>query len=676
MLSLESYFFIIIILFLSISIGYFQYFFKSKSRSKVTFFLFGLRTISLFLLGLILINPTIKTTEVQSIKPVLPVLIDNSASTAYFKEEANVNQIISTLKNHTALQAKFDLSYFSFGDQFQVLDSLSFAENQSNIHQAISATNQLYKKENAPIILISDGNQTLGNDYTFSTVTNPIYPLVIGDTTKYKDLAIQQLNVNKYSYIKNRFPVEALLSYEGKGSESSTFSILKNGRRVFSKKVFFSKSKKTITISTSLPSLQTGKNYYTAILENSSGEKNIVNNQKAFSVEVIDEQTKVVILTSMLHPDIGALKRAIETNKQRKVTIKKITDGAINLDAYQLVVLYQPSQKFSAVINKVVEKKLNYFIITGTKTDWSFLNTLPLGVTKQAINRSENYLADYNKNFLVFSQDDIGFQQFPPLEDLFGETTFSKPYEPLLFQNINGISFNYPLLATLDDQGQKSAILLGEGLWKWRATSYRSQNSFEDFDNFIATMTQYLASTKIRKRLEVNVDAIFPANASVQVTTFYVDNNYKFDDRAAIDMKLTNADKSIQKTLPFSVIGNSYQLNIENLPPGEYGYTVKVQGQSISTSGTFKITPFKVEEQFVSANDTKLKALALKTGGKAYANNQTSLLINDLLQNKKYYTTQKELAKEYQIIDWKWALILSLFLLTVEWLTRKYYGKI
>ena len=45
-----------------------------------------------------------------------------------------------------------------------------------------------------------------------------------------------------------------------------------------------------------------------------------------FSVEVIDEQIKVLILTSILHPDLGVLKKAIESNKQRSATISLIND--------------------------------------------------------------------------------------------------------------------------------------------------------------------------------------------------------------------------------------------------------------------------------------------------------------------------------------------------------------
>ena len=55
-------------------------------------------------------------------------------------------------------------------------------------------------------------------------------------------------------------------------------------------------------------------------------EKNLVNNSREFAVEVIDERTKVLIAYSFLHPDLGALKKAIESNQQREVELMPVSE--------------------------------------------------------------------------------------------------------------------------------------------------------------------------------------------------------------------------------------------------------------------------------------------------------------------------------------------------------------
>lgn len=664
--------FIVLVALLSVAIAFFQYFFKVKKSPKIHILLFALKALSLFLLGLLLINPKIKVQETENIKPVLSVLIDNSLSTKFFKEEKQAEEALLKVKNNAELQDKFDVAYFSFGNEINVLDSLTFTEPHTNISKALKAVNELNKDKNSAVILLTDGNQTQGNDYEFLSTKNKIYPVVLGDTTKYQDLQIAQLNVNKYSYLDNKFPVEAMLLYEGDDTVTSTFSISHKGKRVFSKKVSFSPNTPTQTITTNLLSSVKGVQYYTASLSKLSNEKNAKNNTKNFSVEVFDEQTKVLLLSSFLHPDLGALKRAIETNKQRKVDIALLSDK-INFNAYQFYVLYQPTASFKDVFTKL---NSNFLVITGVQTDWSFLNTLNLGVQKKALSQQEEYNAVFNLQFLTFLQDDIGFNQFPPLLDAYGTVQINKEAQSMLFQKYAGVKTTQPLLATFEENDNKYAFLLGEGIWKWRAASFLKDQSFENFDSFIANLTQYLASTKKRKRLEVNSEKLYAANEPIIITAFYLDKNYKFDDRASLELTLTNKTTKEQQKLPLSLVSNSYQVSVEGLASGEYSYKVSVDNQNISSYGQFKITDYQIEEQFTNANLDKLKLLAHKTKGEVFNTSNFDVLLKKLTKNASFYTTQKSTIKNKNILDWKWLLVCILLLLSFEWFIRKYYGKI
>lgn len=665
--------YIILAALIAVSVAFFQYFFKVKKKPKIHVLLFVLKALSLFFIGLLFINPKIKNTKTENIKPVLSVLVDNSLSTKHFKETEKVGEWLQSIKENKQLQDKFDVNFYSFGKNTQVLDSLSFSETQTDIAKAIKSVSNLYKDQLATTLLISDGNQTIGNDYEFVTTKQKIYPIVIGDTLQYQDVRISQLNVNKYSYIKNKFPVETLLFYDGDKPVNAVFSITKNGKKVFSKKMSFSKENNTQTVTTNLTSSKEGLQYYAARINPLQNEKNTKNNYKNFSVEVIDEQTKVLIVSSIMHPDLGALKKAIESNKQRKVNVKLILSENINFNDNQLVVFYQPNNYFNKFFQ---QRKSNYLIISGTKTDWNFLNSQQLGFQKKAINQSENYGAIYNSNFLTFLQDDINFNQFPPLKDKFGEVTLTGENQSLLYQKIAGIDTQQPLLATLEKGEQKSAILFGEGIWKWRAANYVNEQSFEQFDAFIGNLVQYLSSTKKRKRLEVSSERLYPANSNIVISALYLDKNYQFDNRVSLQITLTNQETKTQKTLPMSLVSNSYQVNVEGLSAGNYNYKVSVSGQNINSYGRFKVENYQVEEQFTNANTKKLQKLADKTGGKLYYKHQQEDVFKQLVNDKDYYTTQKSTIKEENLINLKWMLFLITGLLALEWFIRKYYGKI
>ncbi len=664
--------YIISSLLISIIIGFFQYFFRIKNPPKINILLFCLRTLSVFLLFLLFINPKIKLTETTNIKPKLSVLADNSLSTQFFKEENSVINLINKIKENKNLNSKFETEFYSFGSDIQELDSLSFTARKTNISKAIQSINNLHKNEIGAIVLISDGNQTLGEDYGFINSKQAIYPVVIGDTTRYTDIKISQLNVNKYSYLNNKFPIETFINYEGREKISSVFSIYKNNQKVFSENITLSPEKKSITVSANLISDKKGMHYYSTTVRKLKGEKNIRNNSKKFTVEVLDEETRVLILSSIMHPDLGALKKAIESNKQRKAEIIRINSFKGNLNAYPFVILYQPNRHFQSVFEK---RKSNFLLITGFKTNWNFVNSLELGFSKTIIQQSENSDPVYNPDFLTYLQKDIGFAEFPPLKDKFGKIN-GKEHQTLLFQKLKGVDTSNPLLATFEKGDNKYGVIFGEGVWRWRASSYIREDSFEAFDQFLGNLTQYLTSDKKRKRLDVKLETVYLANENINVSALFLDKNYKFDHRASLQLLVKNTKTNLQKVYPFSLMNNAYQVELEGLESGDYIYKVNVNGQNISKSGKFKVTDFQIEQQFSNANYKKMQLLAEKTGGTLLYKDQTDVLINQLIENKKFVTIQKSNNKEQNLINWTWILYLIVTLLTAEWFLRKYFGKI
>ena len=87
---------------LSLAIAFFQYFYKTKSNLKVTILLFFLKSVSLFLLFLLFINPKIKIIKTENIKPILSVLVDNSISTKYFKSDKKTAALLEEIKKNDA----------------------------------------------------------------------------------------------------------------------------------------------------------------------------------------------------------------------------------------------------------------------------------------------------------------------------------------------------------------------------------------------------------------------------------------------------------------------------------------------------------------------------------------------------------------------------------------------
>lgn len=674
----ETILYIIIAAIISIIAAGFMYGYKTKYTGNLRW-LFGiLRFLSLFALLILLINPQLKTESYTTERPQLPILVDNSTSIKELNQKDALSLAIDKIKSNEALNEKFDISYYSFGNGFSTLDTLTNTESNSNIAAAFKSIKELYSNLKSPVVMLTDGNQTIGSDYEFSStlLSHPIYPVILGDSTKYTDLKIEQLNTNRYAFLKNQFPVEAIIVYSGTGSVNSQFVISQGNSVVYRENLSFTNQDNTKTVSTIVPATAVGLQRYTATVKPLSDEKNTVNNNKRFGVEVIDQATNVLIVSDVLHPDLGMLKKSIATNEQRTVTYLKPEEAASVVNDYQLVILYQPIRKFSSVFQELEKLNKNSFVITGTQTDWVFLNSIQSRFSKDVVNQNEDVSASLNLNYGTFSIDDIGFSELPPLTTYFGELSIAVPHEIILDQTIDGIASDSPMLVTMEQGTSRHAIWDAEGLWKWRAQSYLNDKSFEDFDQFIAKMVQYLASNKRRSRLEVSSETFYYNNRPLKISAQYFDKNFVFDNSASVSISVVNNQTKERLVFPLLLRNNYYQVDLSNLDAGTYSYTVSVKDEEIARSGSFTILEFNVEQQFLNANISKLNRVAEKSSGVAYFPTQIDELINSLVESDAYVAVQKSEEKVVPLIDWKYLLGLIILLLSIEWFIRKFNGLI
>lgn len=677
-MSSETILYIFIAAVVAFALAVFMYGYRSKHSTRLRWIFGVLRFCTLFALFLLLINPKFKSETYSIVKPKLPVLIDNSASVSELNQNENLLNTVAALRDSDMLQDKFDMSFFTFGSDIQTSDSITFTETNTNIAKALTATHEVFRNNIAPTILISDGNQTLGSDYEFiaTNYKNPVFPVILGDSTKYTDLKIEQLNTNRYAFLRNQFPVETILVYNGTGTANTQFVITQGATTVYREPIRFTETDNTRTISVTLPASAVGLQQYTAQLIPIADEKNTVNNSKRFAVEVIDQATNVLVVSSIVHPDLGTLKKAIETNEQRKVTLAKPSEAVTQLDEYQLVILYQPDRSFAALFTGIESLKKNTLLITGTHTDWGFLNSVQSTFQKEITRQREDVGATLNVNYGTFALEDIGFDNFPPIPTSFGDLTVTVPHEVVLTKNINGITIENPMLATAELNGKRDAIWDAEELWKWRTQSYLQQSNFQEFDDFFGKLVQYLASNKRRSRLEVSNESFYYNNSPIKISAQYFDKNYVFDTRATLHISVINQDNKARTEFPMLLRNNFFEVDVNSLPAGEYAYTVSVADEAVARSGTFNILDFNVEQQFGNANVTKLNRLATNTSGAAFYPNQTQLLIEQLLSDERFQSVQKSEEKVVPLIDWKYLLALIVLTLALEWFIRKYNGLI
>ena len=113
-------------------------------------------------------NISFEQNSYSKIKPKLVVLLDNSQSISFLNKDNELKEILNAVKGNDILNNKYDIEYFTFDDDIKPLDSMTFSATQTNISRSINSVNSLFKNEISPIILVSDGNQTFGESYSYN----------------------------------------------------------------------------------------------------------------------------------------------------------------------------------------------------------------------------------------------------------------------------------------------------------------------------------------------------------------------------------------------------------------------------------------------------------------------------------------------------------------------------
>ena len=669
---------IILALLASIAVVWWQYSAMLKKLPGYGIFLMICRFLGVFGIFLLLINPKLVKDQIYLEKSNLILLADNSSSIRNAAVEAEVNKIIDEISQSSDLDEKYNRRNLNFAREINLSDSLSFDQPATDIHNALRTIKRTYGNRSSAIVLLSDGNQTIGTDYEFLNLQNDqaVYPVILGDTTKYEDLSIAQVNVNRYAFLNNRYPVEILIRYDGNKEINTDLNVSVNGAIRYRQGVNLNGKNNSKSIEVLLEAETAGTKLINIELSSIENEKNLTNNRQKVAVEVLDEKTRVMIISDMNHPDIGALIKSIESNEQRSAEVLNPTVNRELFDEADVFILYQPNRRFENVYSYIKERNLNYFTITGNRTNWNFLNRVQSSFQKNSYNQSEEVSPMANAGFSIFDIGEFKTDNFPPLTTTLGDLLVTKAYDPIVDQRIKGVDIGDPLLALIDGGTGRECVLFGENIWKWRIQNYRDNNDFKAFDDLVSKIILYLTSDEKKERLSLEYENIYRDANYALIRASYFTETFDFDSNATVRLYLEGIDNETDMEIPMLLKGNFYEADLSTLRPGTFNFTVRVENKNEMRSGQFTILDFDVEKQFLTTDFEKLDRLASRTGGKSYFPEQSAELIEDLIESEQFRPRQKSEQNIVSLIDFKILLAIVVMAFTTEWFIRKYNGLI
>ena len=486
------------------------------------------------------------------------------------------------------------------------------------------------------------------------------------------------MNYNAISYLDNDFQIEiSLEAYQAKGS-SSVLSISSSAGIVYSKPISINSDEFRQSILLTLPANRKGIQRYSIRLAPVASELSIVNNTQTIFVEVIDGKQKVLILANSPHPDITALKQAIETNKNYAVKVKLATDF-LNSDIQEadLIILHQlPSVINNAqdILQKSINKPLLYILGSQSNIPAFVASQFVLGITSSGV--IQEVTPVLKSDFYAFTLSDankLKISNFGPLLSPFGNYGFKGPSTVFITQQIGKLPTEKPLLVFGDDNQRRIGVLTAEGIWKWRLEDFQENSNHEATNELIQKTIQYLSSREDKRKFRVYPSKnAFDENEQVVLNAELYNDSYQLVNAPDVNIALKSKSGKGYSYL-FSRTSNSYLLNAGILPAGEYSYTAKTNLGKIShqADGQFVVTEQQAEFKQSLANHQLLFTMAEQNSGKMLFPNQLNSLPEMIRKNETVKTISYEDRKYEELINLKFIFFLIVALLSVEWFLRK-----
>jgi len=650
--------------------------------------MFGLRFLSVSIISFLLLSPMLKTISKTIEKPIIIFAQDNSESIA--SDTTTKSTYSSQIANfRSKLESKFDVQTFKFGEKTAKADSFNFKDKFTDISEFLNETeNRFIGRNVGAIIMASDGIYNKGENPTYVSkeISFPVYTIATGDSEVKKDIILSGIKHNRTAYLNNKFPLQAIIvakKMNGSVTEAQVFD--GDGKLLISEKVEIDSEDYYHKIDFEIEATKKGVHRYFIKLINVDGETELKNNSKTIAIEVIDSKQKILILADGPHPDISALQQALILNKNFETEYYSISDFKKGVKEYNLVILHQlPSISNSAtsVLKEITTEQIPVLYILGLRSDTKKFDNLNTGLQVKQRNRSfDEAQGIYKENFDLFKLNE-GMSEFvknaPPLISPFGKYSVSAKAEILFQRAIKQINTGQPLFIINPNSSgntSKSAVVAGEGIWRWRIFDYQQNENHYIFNELVNKTVQYLTIQMSKERFRVMAKTILQENEEPTFTAEVYNKSYELINSGEVNLSITDSSKN-KLEFVMNKTKNSYDFNPGILPAGEYDWqaSTQIDGKTVLKNGKFTITPINIESENTVANHKVLNQVSQNSGGKMFTPTNLDSLLASIEENKNVVPVSFSEKKTENLLNLKWIFFAILLLLSIEWFMRKYNG--
>ncbi len=652
----------------------------------------SLRGLAVALIAFLLLAPMVKLTVKQTDKPIVLVAIDNSESVKSNKDSAfyakeypgQVAKLISELGDSYVVKT------YLVGDEDHLIGDketldMDFSDKSTNLSSLFDQVDMLYANQNVgAVVMLTDGIFNTGASpyYKAEKAGCPVYAVGLGSSELATDLFISDILHNRQTLKGNFFPVEVKVAAYKLSGKQAELTVKEGETEIYRKQLTLSGNRYFETVKFSVEAKSKGVHHYRVDLTELDGEVTHKNNHSAFFVEVVESRDKVAIVYNSPHPDVAALREALEGTDNYDVEVFPVSEFRGNPSDYSLVILHQlPSAANSAssLLSQIRQSGTSALYIVGQQTNLSVFNAQNTGVTiNQTKAMTNNATPLYNDNFTSFTFSEEARRMLPlysPVQTPFASYKTSVAANIFLYQKVSGVDTKYPLVVFNEQNGTRTGVITGTGLWSWKIYNFMHAENHDAFNELVGKTVLYLAAKGDKSRFRVQHEGVFAENAPVEFSAELYNESYELINEPDIKMVLKGGGDTTYEA-QFSKQNNSYYLNMGELPLGNYTWTATTQvgKQRLEKSGRFAVQAVMLETANLVADHDLLKSMAKVTGGQYFDKEHIADVAKAIQKNDNIKPIASYQKKYAMMLNSPWYLAAIVLLLGIEWFLRKWNG--
>ncbi|KAA3655579.1 MAG: hypothetical protein DWQ10_17130 [Calditrichaeota bacterium] len=676
------------------------------------------RILSLLCILFLVFEPQLQFRLEKIQKPVVEVLVDNSASMNLKDDQStraqHAREALQILSQNDNLRLNADVTYSVFSDTIgpidvEEIDSLVFNRDGTNLGLALNESklsNQ--EKRVAATILLSDGATNLGDDpiTVIENFQSPVYSVIVGQEPKASDIWFNEIITNEIAYAGMKIPVDVYVRSRGFAGQQTGLEIYQGSKSIAKKELTLPADglEKKVTIYIVPENL--GKQKFTARLRPLNDELVPENNQRAFYLNVLKSKLKIYLIAAAPSQDVAFVRQALSRDENFSV------EQTVSINATILAGDKLPDEKRLKEIDCIIamnfvrnrvpralkswlenaalksEKPIMFMtgFVNSAQALWQYKDIIFLA--QQPLISSEIFVkAALSENgFLhpIFktneSTTDLAtlIEQLPPVFSTIRKVQFQPNTTVLAYlvgsrtSQIPTNSKNSPMLAVSKSNQKRVVTILGDNLWRWHMLLQRRGEGNSFYSELITNSVRWLAARDESKLLNVQpAGDIFRSGQQINFTAQAYYDDYRARANLQISLQIAGPEK---RELVFSEQGDGiYTSSPGILAAGDYTYKARAYDgvtEVSADSGKFSVVPLQWELQKTDVNISLLRKLAHTTDGRVTTIDSLEILMSALQLNAQ----RTEEIKKIRIWQYWLVLLILLLLLSIEWFMRKQKG--